>query len=97
MGTLALEFASPKAQNRHEHSDWSGMEPSDRALVEQAQAGDADAFERLFRRYTRMLESYVRRWLPPALQRKVSIADILQETRIVAFDGAPGFDLRDET
>jgi RNA polymerase sigma factor (sigma-70 family) len=72
------------------------MDPSDKTLVEQAQAGDADAFERLFRRYTRMLESYVRRWLPAAVQRKVSIADILQETRIVAFERAAGFELRDE-
>jgi RNA polymerase sigma factor (sigma-70 family) len=73
------------------------MEPSEKTLVEQAQAGDAGAFERLFQRYTRMLESYVHRWLPAAVQRKVSIADILQETRIVAFDGAADFELRDET
>lgn len=73
------------------------MEPSDETLVEQAQGGDAEALERLFRRYTRMLESYVRRWLPAAVQRKVSVADILQETRIVAFERASDFELRDET
>lgn len=72
------------------------MKPSDKTLVEQAQAGDAEAFELLFSRYTCMLASYVRRWLPAAVQRKVSCADILQETRIVAFERVVGFELRDE-
>ena len=76
--------------------DWREMDPSEKTLLGQAQAGDADAFERLFQRYVRTLEGYVRRWLPAAVQRKVSVADILQEARIVAFGGVAEFELRDD-
>jgi RNA polymerase sigma-70 factor (ECF subfamily) len=75
---------------------WNEMEPSDKTLVDKARAGDAEAFEQLFGRYTRMLASYVRRWVPTSVRRKVSITDILQETRIVAFERLADFELRDE-
>jgi RNA polymerase sigma-70 factor (ECF subfamily) len=92
----AVELMSPKAQNGHQRPDGRCMNPSDQTLLGHAQAGDADAFEQLLQRYTRMLASYVRQWLPASLQRKVSVADVLQETRIVAFERVATFELHDE-
>src|SRR5438128_163212 len=56
------------------------------ALLESACAGDSDALGALFERHRPALETRIKRFLPPAVQRKVSVSDVLQETRILAFE-----------
>jgi RNA polymerase sigma-70 factor (subfamily 1) len=58
------------------------------------QAGDEDAFQDLFARYENALRGRIRRRVPANLARKVSVADILQETRIVALQRCVGFEDR---
>ncbi len=60
------------------------LPPSDDALLAAARAGDTGAFEALCARYRALLVSRVRRWLGAALQRRVSIQDVLQEAYVVA-------------
>ena len=55
-------------------------------LLDRARAGDASAHARLFDRHVPVLEGRVRRLLPRAVLQKVSVSDVLQEARIVAFD-----------
>ncbi|MHC4108782.1 MAG: RNA polymerase sigma factor, partial [Planctomycetota bacterium] len=73
----------------------TGEDLPDEALLERIRLGETEAFERLFRRYLGPLQSYVRRHLPPGIRRKISIADILQEVRIVALKGVADFQWRD--
>src|SRR5262245_27400432 len=65
--------------------------PADDDLLARARAGDAEAHARLFDRHLSVLEGRVRRMLPRAVQRKVSVSDVLQEARIVAFDRLEDF------
>ena len=58
----------------------------DAALIRRFRDGDGDALGALFDRYERLLQARAQRWLPARLERKVSIADVIQETRIIAFD-----------
>jgi RNA polymerase sigma-70 factor (ECF subfamily) len=59
--------------------------PGEDDLLARARGGDAAAHARLFDRHASVLEGRVRRILPPAVRRKVSVSDVLQEARIVAF------------
>jgi RNA polymerase sigma-70 factor (ECF subfamily) len=68
-------------------------EPDD-ALVARARAGDDEAFAALCRRHEARLRALVGRRLGPAVQRKVSVADVLQETWIVAHHGLGAFEPR---
>jgi RNA polymerase sigma-70 factor (ECF subfamily) len=62
-----------------------GTDPdSDEALIERMRAGDDEAFRALFERYAGVLSTRVRRIVPQRLDRKVSIADVVQEACIVA-------------
>jgi RNA polymerase sigma-70 factor (ECF subfamily) len=75
----------------------SDAEPgSEAALVRSARHGDATAFESLCERYRVQLEARVKRRLADAIQRKVSVQDVLQETYIAAFDRVGGFEDRGE-
>jgi RNA polymerase sigma-70 factor (subfamily 1) len=55
----------------------------DDVLIRRIQDGDERAFGLLFGRHVAALRDRARRWLPVKLQRKVSVSDILQETRLV--------------
>jgi RNA polymerase sigma-70 factor (ECF subfamily) len=68
----------------------------DERLLERARAGDPDALHTLFERHRGALEVRIRRLLPPAVQRRVSISDVLQETRILAFERSGRFEPRRE-
>ena len=68
--------------------------PDDSELVRRAQAGDEDAFQALFERHSDVLSGHLDRWMPSMIQRKVSVADLLQEVRIVAFRRLPEFEDR---
>ena len=69
-------------------------EISEEVLVRRVQTGDEDALRLLFERYQDRIRKRVRRRLPARLDRKVSVADVLQETRLVAFRRAPEFEDR---
>jgi len=56
----------------------------DEELVRRAQAGDDRAFTVLMQRHGEALRRHAERRLPPGLRRRVSVADVLQEARIVA-------------
>lgn len=61
------------------------VEPDDASLLARARTGDEDCMRRLFERHRTALEARVRRFLPRAVQRKVSVSDVVQEARILAF------------
>ena len=61
------------------------MRPNCDALISKYQEGDEDAFSALFDAQAPLLSSRIQRRLAPLIQRKVSIRDVLQDVRIVAF------------
>ncbi len=69
---------------------------SDECLLERARKGDPDALHIVFDRHRPALEACIRRYLPPAVQQRVSVSDVLQETRILAFERTEGFEPRRE-
>jgi RNA polymerase sigma-70 factor (ECF subfamily) len=64
------------------------------ALLHRVKEGDATAFATLFDRHAERLAAGVRRLVPPAIRRKVSVSDVLQETRIAAYLGVADFEDR---
>jgi RNA polymerase sigma-70 factor (ECF subfamily) len=54
-------------------------------LLEQAQAGDREAFERLFSRYRSSLRQVIAQQLDPKLRARLDASDIVQETQLEAF------------
>lgn len=67
---------------------------TDADLIEAVRLGDEHAFQALCARYRGLLLHRVRRWLDGAIQRKVSVQDVLQEAYVVAFDRLGEFDDR---
>lgn len=59
--------------------------PDDACLLARARDGDAAALQVLFDRHRGAIEARIRRFLPRAVQRKVSVSDVVQEARILAF------------
>lgn len=66
--------------------------PDDASLLERARAGDPEALHVLFDRHRGALEARIRRFLPRAVQRKVSVSDVVQEARILAFERTGQFE-----
>ena len=66
--------------------------PAEESLVQRSIAGDEQALRALFDRHVPALEARIRRALPPAVRQRVSVADVLQETRILAFARTAGFE-----
>ncbi|MHC4549260.1 MAG: sigma-70 family RNA polymerase sigma factor [Planctomycetota bacterium] len=60
-------------------------ETEEQALIERARAGNEEALRRLFERYRSLVCARVLERLSPGILRKVSVADVLQETYLVAF------------
>ena len=67
---------------------------SDQELIARIKAGDEDAYRLLFERYAGPLRKRVERWLPNAIQRKVSVSDVMQEARLTAFQRFAHFEDR---
>jgi len=67
---------------------------SDEILIERVRDGDDAALRTLFERHDGMLRRRVQRQLPPALRRRVSTDDVLQEAHIVAFQRFGEFEER---
>lgn len=55
------------------------------SLVDRARAGDGAALRALLERHEAKLRRRLDRSVPPPLRRRVSVADVMQETWIVAF------------
>ena len=68
--------------------------PSDTDLAAKARAGDARALADLFERHRRTLEARARGLMAPAVRRKVSIADVVQEAHIAATHKVGAFENR---
>ena len=62
-----------------------GRDLPDEDLWRRVRAGDASAFGTLFDRNLGALEARVRRMLPTPVRRRVSVSDVVQETRVTAF------------
>jgi RNA polymerase sigma-70 factor (ECF subfamily) len=56
-----------------------------RALLQEARAGNRDAFERLFARHRDFLRQVVALRLDPRLRPRVDASDVVQETQLEAF------------
>jgi RNA polymerase sigma-70 factor (ECF subfamily) len=56
----------------------------DAILLQRAREGDGTAFQELFERHMSLIRAKIRHRLPPAVRRKVSASDVVQEARIVA-------------
>ncbi|MHC4339433.1 MAG: RNA polymerase sigma factor [Planctomycetota bacterium] len=65
---------------------------SEGELLARAKAGEEEAFARIFGRYTVLLAGRIRRVLSARITRKVSVADIMQEVRITAFQRLGDFE-----
>jgi RNA polymerase sigma-70 factor (ECF subfamily) len=70
------------------------QEPTDRDLIDRFRDGDGEALRLLFERYEDLLQARIRRRLPAHLRRKVSVADVMQETRLVAYQRRADFESR---
>ena len=73
------------------HAERSGS-PDDASLLVRARAGDEDALRLLFDRHRAALEARIRRFLPRTVQRKISVSDVVQEARILAFARTGAFE-----
>ena len=63
-------------------------------LLARAKAGDEEAFVELFGRNVGLVAGRIRRVLSARITRKVSVADIVQEVRITAFQRLSDFEPR---
>jgi RNA polymerase sigma-70 factor (subfamily 1) len=71
-------------------------ELTDSGLIERAKAGDDGAFRALLERYRPRMRGRVLRRLSGPIRRKVSAADILQESELLAHERLAGFEDRGE-
>jgi RNA polymerase sigma-70 factor (ECF subfamily) len=69
-------------------------ELAEEELVRRIREGDESALPALFDRHLETLTRYARAWLPAKLNRKVSVADVLQEARIAALKRRLDFEHR---
>jgi RNA polymerase sigma-70 factor (ECF subfamily) len=65
---------------------------SEADLLERAREGNDSAFRILFERHAELLTARIQHRLPARLSRKLSVSDVLQETRIVAHERCLDFD-----
>ena len=73
------------------------VSPSSQAdLIERFRAGDESAFRTLFERHERLLRARLAGRIPAHVRRRFSVADVLQETCIVAFRRREDFEDRGE-
>jgi len=73
------------------------VEERDELLIERSLAGDERAFRELYDRYSDEVLGYIRRRTPAKLRRRMSIADLLQETYATAFQRLPAYEGPRET
>jgi RNA polymerase sigma-70 factor (ECF subfamily) len=69
---------------------------TDTELIDRVRAGDEDAFRVLCERHEGGMAARVRRRLSPAVLRKISISDILQDARLAAYQALARFEPQGE-
>ena len=69
---------------------------SEQDLVQRARAGDDDALTTLFDRHEAAMQRRIQALLPAAVQRRVAVANVLQDVRLVAFEKRGEFEWRGE-
>ena len=67
---------------------------TDEELVRHMQEGDTDALHALCDRYSDLMRARIRRWLPAAVQRRISVTDVLQESWLVVHQRRKDFEHR---
>ena len=67
------------------------------SLIRRFRDGDEEAFQELFEAQEDLLRARINPRMATALKRKVSVQDVLQETRIAAFENRSRFDGRTST
>jgi len=72
------------------------MADGETGLLARFREGDEEAFRQLLERHVTAAQVHVGRWLPARLHRRVSVADVLQEARLVAFERRADFEDRGE-
>jgi len=72
------------------------MADGEAGLLARFREGDEAAFEELLERHAAGAGQHIGRWLPARLHRRVSVADVLQEARMVAFERRADFEDRGE-
>ena len=72
-------------------------EDRDDTLIEHALAGNEEAFRQLYNRYAQQVMGYVRRRMSAKLNKRISAADLLQETYATAFQRLPEYEGPRET
>ena len=72
-------------------SDDEPTDATDEELFSRFRDGDDAALAPLFARHRARLEGFVRGQLPPAVQRRISVSDVVQEACIAAVEGQAGF------
>ena len=60
--------------------------PDEDALIRRFQAGDEAAYQLLVERYKAMLAGRIEQRLPHRLRRRMSVADVVQESLLAAYD-----------
>lgn len=63
-------------------------------LISQARAGRREAFEALFDEQRPALERALRRRMTPAVQRRLDVSDVVQESLVDAYRGLGSFEYR---
>ena len=66
----------------------------DHDLVARFQAGDREAFRELLERHQRIVQSRLAGRMPDRLRRRTSVADVVQEACLVAYDRREDFEDR---
>jgi len=59
---------------------------SEGTLIRRFRDGDEEAFRILFDSCANALRARIEHWMPKALKRRLSVADVLQEVMIIAFE-----------
>ena len=67
------------------------MDESDEILIEKCLAGDEEAFRALYKRHANPVIGLIRRGMPAKLRKRMSVADIMQETYATAFRRLPDY------
>ena len=70
------------------------MPHEEAVLIRRFREGDEEAFRILLERHVPAVQAQVGRLIPARIQRRVSVADVLQEARLVAFQRRADFEDR---
>jgi len=68
----------------------------DAMLLQRFREGDEDALRVLLERHADLVRARIKRWLPTQLQRRLSVSDVMQETRMVVARRCADFEDRGE-